>query len=739
MPQLSPDKAEKVLKRAYKRFKQFMDWEGEFRDRFVEDIRFEFGDPDNRWQWDATMLQHRDDDRRPSLTFNLTYIDCLLVINQIKKRPPSISVRPTGMGATTKSAEMASGLVREIGRASNAPAIYVKAAESLVPGGVGYWRVLTEFEEEMSFDQVIRIRSVRSAMGVALDPDAKEPSGADSKWGMIWEDRPNDEIEEELAKYKDQIGVANAVTGEGADNWINEDHTRVAEYYELETVADELVEFFSNKEGEPDRVTTQYLSKILPEFRADILGDNRTRKRPARRIKLVWYKIIGDKIVDFRDVPGKYVPIIRAVGQEAIIEGKLDRKGMVRPLKDTQRNLNYWVSSGAEALGLQTKSPWVGPAAAFENHPEWATANTQNHAYLSYNHKDDEDVAIPAPTRPNAPQYAQGFVTGIEIAQQQFKNISGQHENTHGQEDNADSGRAILARKESGDTATYNFPDALAAAVAHTGRVILEMIPAVYDTKRMIRITNEDKSQSDVTIDPNAEKAHSEIEKPDEENTTETIFNPNIGRYDVEAEAGPDYATQRQWAVDAFTQILSQNKELWTVIGDLAVENMDFPGATPMAERLRRIISPAILGEGPTQNEQQLQQQIEQGGKLVQSLIETLAEKQRLLDNKDEDITIKVEREITNRIKQLGNAQADFAAAGMEPLIQALMKQTGAEAMTMPDIAAIAQPNDQQRTPTQPANDGFHPSMIGARQAPDGHHYLPDDSRPGKYLRVEHA
>jgi hypothetical protein len=84
-------------------------------------------------------------------------------------------------------------------------------------------------------------------------------------------------------------------------------------------------------------------------------------------------------------------------------------------------------------------------------------------------------------------------------------------------------------------------------------------------------------------------------------------------------------------------------------------------------------------------------------------LIETLAEKQRLLDNKDEEITIKVEREITNRIKQLGNAQADFAAAGMEGLIQALMKQTGAEAMTMPDIAAVAQPNQQQQ---QPAGDG---------------------------------
>jgi hypothetical protein len=701
MPQLSKDKTEKLLKRAYKKFKEYLDWEGEFRDRFTDDIRFVFGDPDNHWQWDATMHQQRTDDFRPSLTFNLTYIDCLLVINQIKKKPPSITVRPTGMGATTKSAEMASGLVREISRASNASAIYVKAAEPLVQGGICYWRVLTEFEDEMSFDQVIRIRSVRTPMGVAMDPNAKEPSGSDANWGMIWEDRPNDEIEEELEKYKDQIGTANAVTGPGSDNWVTKDHTRVAEWYEREIVADELIEFFVNKEGEqPDRPVTQYLSKIPKELRAEILADNRTRKRPAKRTKIVWYKIIGNQIVDFRDVPGKYIPIIRAVGQEAIVDGKLDRKGMVRPLKDTQRNLNFWVSSGAEALSLQTKVPWIGPAAAFENHSEWATANTKNYAFLSYNHKDDSDVPIPAPSRPNQAQLAQGYVTGITIAQQQFKNISGQHEPTHGEEDNATSGRAIIARKESGDTATYNFPDALAAAVAHTGRVILDMMPEVYDTARMIRITNEDRSQSDVTIDPNADKAHQEVKKPDEENATESIFNPKVGRYDVEAEAGPDYATQRQWAVDAFTQILSQNKELWQVIGDLAVENMDFPGASPMAERLRRMISPAILGEGPSVGEQKLQQQIEQSGKLIQSLIESLAEKTKLLDNKDEDITIKVEREITNRIKQLGNAEENFRAAGLEPLIQALMKQTTGEALAQPDLSGLPQ-HEQQPEPVQ--------------------------------------
>ena len=34
--------------------------------------------------------------------------------------------------------------------------------------------------------------------------------------------------------------------------------------------------------------------------------------------------------------------------------------------------------------------------------------------------------------------------------------------------------------------------------------------------------------------------------------------------------------------------------------------------------------------------------------------------------------------------------------------------------------------------------NGFDPTAIGAQQAPDGNHYLPDPKRPGKYLMVVH-
>lgn len=682
----TPAETTKLIERAQKQFKSFMDWEGDFRESFEDDIRFANGDADNQWQWDGTVLQSRKD--CPSMTINMTLIHCLLIQNEIKKNPPAITVRPVGGGATMKSAENFGGLIREIARASDATNIYLKASEPLIQGGVGYWRVLTEYEDEQSFDQVIRIRSVRSPLGVAIDPDAKEPSGADANWGMIFEDVKDELLEDEYEKYKTVIGAENAITANiAASEWKNEDYTRVAEWYQREKFQDQLLGFADPDSGAQ---TTAFMDDIKDkDILRKVLADSGTQKRPVTRSKICWYKIFGDKIVDYREVPGKkYIPIVRVVGQETIIDGDLDRKGMVRNLKDSQRNMNYWVSAAAMQVALQTNVPWVVPLEAVENIKQWEDANRGRYAYLPWRHKDETGDPIPAPSRPAPPVMAPAYISGIQIASQQFKDISGQHENTQGMQDNAASGVGIKARQSAGETSTYHFPNALAQGVAHTGRIILDMAPEVYDTKRLIRISNPDLTQSEVQIDPNAQQPHQEIDKPDEENTTEVIWNPKIGRYEVEAEAGPDYQTQREWTVETMGNILAQNKELWTVVGDLFVKNMDFPGAEEMAERIARTINPSVMGKGPTPNEQKLQQQLQHGQQLMQSLMDTLAQKQKALDDKTEELRIKQEDtdiklgdSLTRRIKEVGNAQANFAAAGLEPDIKAIMGQTTVDAM----------------------------------------------------------
>lgn len=681
---IPPDRQKDLLTKFKKKFKRWQDFEGGFIRQFNDDVRFAYGDSENLWQWDSTIVNARTD--RPTLTVNMCRIHAALITNEMRRTPPSIMIKPTGLGATGESAKTIGGLTREIQRASSATQVYVRAGISMVHGGVGYWRVLTEWESDRSFNQVIRVRSIADATKAGLDTNAKEPDACDANWGFIYEDIPNDEIPDLYPEMEDEEGVGNTVieSSWGPLSWRMTDTTRVAEWYEREGFQDRLIGFIASDGTE----MTEFASKMPSELLQKLLRDRHTRVRPVIRRRVMWYKIVGDKIVDHHEVPGEYIPIVRVAGEEVVVEGQLDRKGLVRNLKDPQRNLNYWVSSAAEQVALQGKSPYIGPKKAFENNPQWQNANLENYAYIPYNDWDEEaNRAIAAPVRAQTPQMADAYIKGLQIAEQQLRDVSGQHENTEGKEDNAISGRAILARKQSGDVATYNFPDALAMGVAHTGRIIVSMLPTVYDTERMERITHPDGSQAEVQINPGMKTAQQTVPSETEENTEVTQLNPSIGTYDVEAESGPDFATQRQWAVEAMTTILGVNKDLWTIVGDLMVKNMDFPGADDMAARIRRTISPAVLGDGPTPSEQQLQQQIKQMQTMMQNLVDSLAQAQQKLDDKDEHMTVQAVDAETRRLTAIGNAQENFADAGLEKPFDKVARKTLADVSDDPNLS----------------------------------------------------
>jgi len=117
-----------------------------------------------------------------------------------------------------------------------------------------------------------------------------------------------------------------------------------------------------------------------------------------------WKLIVGEHGVDETTWPGEFIPLVRVVGTETVIEGRLDRCGHTRGMKDSQRMYNYNASSQVEFVALQGKSPWVAASEAIEEYEAmWNTANIVNHSVLVYNGLDDEGNPIPAPQRTQPP------------------------------------------------------------------------------------------------------------------------------------------------------------------------------------------------------------------------------------------------------------------------------------------------------------------------------------------------
>lgn len=742
-----------ILTEARDRFDYCVDWESSFQTQYVNDVKFANGDSDNGWQWPDIMRQERVLKGRPALTINKTQNHVALIVNDAKQNKAGIDIRPAGEESSYDAAQMYEGLIRNIEYASGASSIYYDSLESSVEGGIGYWRVGTQFADEKSFDQVCVIEPVEDQMAVYLDPDIKLKSGLDAMYGFIFSGMPKSEYKRQFPKRP--VPTGSALNENNMRDWFRDDTVRIAEYYRVVLERDELIYIkMGEKEeyGYKSEMPKALLDRIKEIEDEEVSLDNEVKRRPVDRRRLEWFKIAGNAILERRvgkDAPrGRYVPIVRLVGKQRIIDGKLERKGIVRALKDPQRMYNYNSSGQVEYGALQTKSPWIGAAKAFQGHEtQWNRANTDNAAFLTYNHFDaDTQQPIPAPIRPEAPGSSPAFLQGMEIAARELEMASGQGPAQFGKPQREISGKAIAESQLQGETITYNFNDNLALAIETTGVILLDMIPLYYDTKRVIQILDKDGTEMQVQLDPSLKEPYKKDQKPDASGNltpdqVQIYFNPMVGKYKVQARPGPAYSTQRTEAWNAFVQITTGNPEFISEFGDLMFKSADFPLADKIAERYKRKLmntAPWLLDDtAPNQIQQQLTKQVEQATQIIKTLMEQLDDKEKKLlvevakiSDQYRQTDIKEYGAHSERIKQVGNVVENLQDAGDTSGLQALIKQMVTEALA--DTTGM---DKRAPIPGQPQVDEDSEEDFSDPRTPDGQNYYV--KRGGQYYKVD--
>jgi len=446
-----------------------------------------------------------------------------------------------------------------------------------------------------------------------------------------------------------------------------------------------------------------------------------------------WKLIVGEHVVDETTWPGEFIPLVRVVGTETVIEGRLDRCGHTRGMKDSQRMYNYNASSQVEFVALQGKSPWVAASEAIEEYEAmWNTANIVNHSVLVYNGLDDEGNPIPAPQRTQPPTASPAYQAGMETAFNQMMMTSGQWQNQMGMMGNERTGSAIKQRQQQSDTATFHFQDNYEMALRFTARQIKSLAPKVYDTKRVLMMQAEDGTTMEVQLDP-AAKQHFMQQQAENGQTVLRVFNPTLGDYDVAETFGPAYGSKRERTVEALTLILTQAPQLTPLIGDYLLGAMDFDKADEAAQRLRRMVPPQATGTGPTQNEQALQGTVMALKRSLASALETAGQNKLKLVGKEQMREIDAYEAITKRIVAL-QPQEQSDPEVMRPLVEELV----AAAMAVNMDASEKESRDLLAKDDAPASAAAEqPPIPGARKALDGQWYTPDPKRPGKYLRIE--
>lgn len=681
---------EKIVADAHADFKACEDRERENRKLWLADLKFANADADNGWQWDEAMRKSRETDKRPCLTINKTKQHNRQITNDARQNKPSVRVVPADDGADPETAKIINGIIRHIEANSSADTAYDTAAEFAVDAGLGYWRVTTDYAADDTFDQEIFIKACPNPMNVYLGHHT-EADGSDAKSGFIFEDLPKSDFERRYPNCEMVGWDKNSGT-----DWIGEDTIRIAEYFKITETADTLCAL-------PDGPVL--LSKIEDlDISSAIKASKDIKKRTVQVRKCNWYLIAGKTILERREWLGKYIPFVRVVGEEVEVEGKTYRRGATRAMKDPQRMYNYNSSASVEYGALQTKIPWVATTEATEGHEEiWDNANTTNYSRLPWNGKDEAGNPIAPPFRPNPPAPAQLFLQGMATASEEMKMASGQYDASMGAKSNETSGRAIMARQREGDTATFHFIDNVARAIKHTGRILVDLIPKVYDTERVVRILGEDGSDEEVKINPGQPEAFKET-KAHERAEIERIYNPSVGRYDVTVTVGPSYGSKRQEAFAALTEMASRNPQIMQIAGDLVMRAADFPMAEELAERMKKALPPG-MADDKEDGKPEIPPEVQQAMKTQEEHIRVLEESLKEIGEKYNDLHGKSEhdREIrqveaykatTERLKVI----SPFLTPAMA---QQLANEIGIDVANDPDLQVGAMPPPAQ--PEQPA------------------------------------
>ncbi|MDH5512334.1 MAG: hypothetical protein OEY27_03885 [Gammaproteobacteria bacterium] len=647
---------ERTLAEVRKLLKECVDDESSERAKMADDLRFCTLD-----QWPADVRKERENDiengPRPCLTIDKINQYIVQVVNDMRQGKPGINVRPQDDSADIETAKILKGLVRNIEDQSNADIAYATAGESAAKIGLGYFRITTEYVSEDSFDQDIFIRPIPNTFSTYLGPHVM-PDGSDAKHGFILETMPLDKFREQYpdAKYK---SVDFEDLGDQMTYWHSGETVTVIEYFCLERQRQTLY-FLADGTS-----MTEEDYKAWPEDQG--VPPSIQRERTTYKEQLKWKKMTGVEVLEERDLPGKYIPIVEVIGRESHIDGKRHLWGLVRPAKDSLRMYNYFASTITEKMALAPKSPFIGAVGQFATKGnQWKKANRTNYAVLEYDPIDVNGNALPPPQRQGPTPMEAALLQQMQVIEHDVQTSLGMFKAAVGETESQQSGRAILALQRESDTGTYHFGANLGVSIRHAGRIIVEMIPNYYDTKRIVRILGEDGEVQAVQLDPNLPTARQQI--PGMNGAMQSIYNPGVGKYDVTITVGPSYNTKRMEAAATFIEMAkgAADPASAAVLRYLVMRNSDTAGSDEAAKLLKTLLPPqslqAMESKEPIppqvmaqmqQAQMQMAQMQEEGQKLQQENIKLKSGEQAKMAQ------IQVESQAKSLQMQLEKADAD--------------------------------------------------------------------------------
>ncbi|TCL39959.1 hypothetical protein EV210_101157 [Anaerospora hongkongensis] len=559
-------------------FRASVDKDRDWRVEAREDIEFFCGK-----QWDDRDRQILNEQGRPTLTINRIkpLINLLSGYQRLNRFEPEFLPRTKNdIDLCSVRKGVTKYIMDQCDYASVESAVFLDGSIC----GRGWFEVCYDWDYA-SLDGDIKIKRV-SPMDIYPDPESVAPDYSDAKFlfRCKWADK--DELK---AVYPQHADIIDFTTNEYDRA---EDITLVGLeplWYQKNTHKLRLVERWGRRTESQQYYLVVIDGKESLLKKEEITVDHFVSGQVKRPVSLPITKtyctvFIGEHVLEEKESPYEhgmfpYVPFIAYYLGEGDIPA-----GVVRDIKDPQREVNKRRSQSLHILGTQANSGWIHEEGVFDAKQK---SNVRKFGSMPGVMIETKPGMMTKLQRINPPNPPVGLFQAEQEAVQDIRDISGINEGMLGTDiSQSASGKAIELRQRQAVTHIGALFDNLRRAkqqilfIMWGKRGKKGLVQQYYTDEKTFRIVGDNGEQDFITINQRVQ-----VEDPILGVIHKTLNDLSVGEFDIVVSDTPSTATQRQSQFWALVDAISKLGIPGDMVFDMLIDMSDIPNREEIKKR----------------------------------------------------------------------------------------------------------------------------------------------------------
>lgn len=523
---------------------------------------------------------------KPTVEFNILEAMISRLRGEFLKQEPSINLRASdGIRVEDltpeflKQMEVIEAHFREIFFSATTDALEYNVYSDLLAGGFSVVQVFTDYINELSFEQNIRVERVFDPTLTGFDPLARMSHKGDGAYAFHLIPKSREEFEEEYGTAATKGMRFTRSSNVGGFNWsyVNQDQEIIllSEYYE-KVKKKERIALLSNGHV----IIKKHYDKLLEMWNKEGFIEQAPiiiKERNSEIETIERYIISENEVLDHNKTNFKHIPLVFIDGNSVVLKQSLNGASVqfTRPFvyhaKGVQMLKNFAGQTVANEIENMVLHKFKVAVEAIPDEYQDAYKNVQQASTLVYNafYKDNPEVRLEPPMeiqRTATPPIVENTFMGTDRTTQV---ILGSYDSTLAINDKQVSGVAIQQGALQSNAAALPYLKGYVKGWNRVLEIIMDLIPKYYVTPRSLPVMQKDGKRS-----------YQVINRDSHPGSIDMKYNPN--HFQVKVEVGLSAAIQKQVALEEITKMMQASPLFAEFINTMGLEtilsNMDIRG-----------------------------------------------------------------------------------------------------------------------------------------------------------------